>query len=257
MSGGLPWITVVTARVWTTPKPDAESGKENEDRFWLSGCRVGEPLTRPVYAAVADGASGSLFSREWARELVRLYGHSLSDEALWRQAVQNWERRTQGNDLPWYLAAKKAEGAQAAFVGVTCQADGTWEAVAAGDCCLIQRRENQLQTAFPLSVADDFSSTPALWATNAQPPQNRAATHRTAGNWSGGDDLYLMTDALALWCLREIEAGRDPWVWLDGIMSDKDFRQRVNLLRENGRLRGDDTTVLHLRFADSPTESKN
>ena len=254
MSDGL---CSVTARAWTTPKPHAESGKENEDRFWLSGYRTGEPLARPVYAAVADGASGSLFSREWASELVRLYGHSSSDETLWEQAARNWEERTSRKDLPWYLAAKKTEGAQAAFVGVTCQVNGTWGAVAAGDCCLIQRRDNQLRTAFPLARADDFSSMPALWATNAQPAQNRAATHRTTGFWAAGDDLYLMTDALAAWCLREIEAKRDPWVWLDGIASDKDFRQRVQILRENGRLRGDDTTVLHLRFADFPTESTN
>jgi hypothetical protein len=64
-----------------------------------------------------------------------------------------------------------------------------------------------------------------------------------------------MTDALALWFLRQKEGGECPWVWLDSILSDKDFRQRVRILRENGRLRGDDTTLLHLRFDSSPKES--
>lgn len=238
----------MTARVWTTPKPDAESGRENEDRFWLSGYRPGELLTNCIHAAVADGASGSLFSREWARELTRFFCQADSPEVLWEQAVTHWEKRIVGIDLPWYLAAKRMAGAQAAFVGVTCRPDGTWNALAAGDCCLLLRRDNRLSAVFPLTRTDDFSQTPALWATHAQPAQNAAATRRISGCWEPGDNLYLMTDALALWCLREIEAGRDPWVWLDGIWSDRDFRQRVRILRENGRLRGDDTTVLHLRF---------
>lgn len=245
----------VTARVWSTPKPDAESGRENEDRFWLSDYRPGEPMNSCLHAAVADGASGSLFSREWARELVRLYGSLPREEILWEEAIQSWKGKIAGKDLPWYLEARKAEGAQAAFTGVTCHADGAWNAIAAGDCCLLQRRDNALQTVFPLTRADDFSSTPALWATHAKPAQNVSATRHAAGCWEPGDSLYLMTDALALWFLREREAGRDPWVWLDGVGSDKDFRQRVTILRENGRLRGDDTTVLHLRFDRFPTES--
>jgi hypothetical protein len=248
----------VTTHLWTTPKPDAESGKENEDRFWLSGCRPDDSFENCFRAAVADGASGSLFSREWARELTRVYcqsSHSLPDDVLWQRAAADWEHCIAGKDLPWYLAAKRAEGAQAAFIGVSCCKNGTWEAVAAGDCCLFQRRGTALAALFPLTRVDDFSFSPALWATHALPPQNAAATRREAGRWEIGDCLYLMTDALALWCLREIEAKRDPWVWLDGIVSDKDFRQRIDILRENGRLRGDDTTVLHLRFDDSGKES--
>jgi hypothetical protein len=250
--------TAVTARLWTTPKPDAESGTENEDRFCLSGFRPGEPLSRSLSAAIADGASGSLFSREWARELVRSYCRSSSsdsDASLWETSARNWKHIIADRELPWYLAAKKAEGSQAAFLGVTCGENGAWDAVAAGDCCLFQRRDSRLLTVFPLTRADDFSLNPMLWATHALPTQNAAATQRAAGRWEPGDTLYLMTDAAALWCLREIEAKRDPWVWLDSIVSDRDFRQRVGVLRENRRLRGDDTTVLHLRFGECHRES--
>ena len=238
----------MTARVWSTPKPDAESGKENEDRFWLSGYRPGEPFTSFLRAAVADGASGSLFSREWARELARLYGDSLPIKILWEQSRQRWGGQINGKDLPWYLEARKSEGAQAAFIGVTSHPDGTWHATAAGDSCLLQRRDSTLLTIFPLTRADDFNHTPALWATHAQPAQNASATRSATGQWEPGDSLYLMTDALALWFLREKEVGQSPWVWLDSVLSDMDFRQRVKILRENGRLRGDDTTLLHLRF---------
>ncbi len=245
----------MTARVWSTPKPDAESGKENEDRFWLSGCRPGETFTSPLRVAVADGAGGSLFSREWARELARLYGDSLTSEALWEAARQRWSQQIAGVDLPWYLEARRSEGAQAAFIGVTCHRDGTWQATAAGDSCLLHRRGDALLTVFPLTHADDFSKTPALWATHAQPAQNASATRFIEGRWEPGDSLYLMTDALALWFLREKEGGEYPWVWLDSILSDKDFRQRVKILRENSRLRGDDTTLLHLHFDRFPKES--
>lgn len=246
----------IAARVWTTPKPDAESTRENEDRFWLSGFRPGDLLTQSLHAAIADGASGSLFSREWARELVRLFcgSPSLSDSALWQRAAENWEQSVAGRDLPWYMVTKRAEGAQAAFLGITCRPDGTWNAIAAGDCCLFQRRGSALRMIFPLTRSDDFSHSPALWATGASPSQNAAATCRVEGGWEAGDNLYLMTDALALWSLGEIEAKRDPWVWLDGITSNGDFRRRVTLLRENGRLRGDDTTLLHLRLMNSEKE---
>ncbi|MES2462303.1 MAG: hypothetical protein V4671_17080, partial [Armatimonadota bacterium] len=161
-----------------------------------------------------------------------------------------------GRELPWYQAAKRQQGAQAAFLGVTCRDDGTWTAVAAGDCCLIQRRDDRLVSSFPLVRSGDFSSNPALWATHAVPAQNVAAIHQMSGGWRVGDSLYLMTDALAQWCLREREAKRDPWVWMDGIVSDNDFLRRITLLRENGRLRGDDTTVLHLEFGNLDEESR-
>ncbi|MES2462302.1 MAG: hypothetical protein V4671_17075, partial [Armatimonadota bacterium] len=87
----------VKVRLWTTPKQDAESGKENEDRFWLSGCRPGEPSGPALIAAIADGASGSLFSREWARHLVRVYCESGAPQpfpknAFWEEAIQGWEK---------------------------------------------------------------------------------------------------------------------------------------------------------------------
>jgi hypothetical protein len=138
-------------------------------------------MTSPLRAAVADGASGSLFSREWARELARFYGASLPVETLWEEARQRWSGLIAGKDLPWYLEARRAEGAQAAFIGVTCHTDGTWEAAAAGDCCLLHRRENALRTIFPLTRTDDFSKTPALWATHAQPAQNASATRLRRG----------------------------------------------------------------------------
>jgi hypothetical protein len=251
-------FAALIARVWTTPKPDAESGKENEDRFSLSGYQPDSQFENDIKAAVADGASGSLFSREWARELTRAYcqqGAHSSEAPLWETAAQHWKQGVRGKNLPWYLEARASEGAQAAFLGLTWAKDGTWEAIAAGDCCLFQRQGNRVRSIFPLARSEDFSAHPALWATNAGGEQNRAATRRTSGYWSPGDNFYLMTDAIAFWCLREIEEKRDPWIWLDTIGSEKDFRQRVEILRESGRLKGDDTTILHLRFADREKES--
>ena len=75
--------------------------------------------------------------------------------------------------------------------------------------------------------------------------------------WLPRDELYLMSDALSLWFLTEAEQGREPWRWLRDIRGQSEppplFRERIEALREAGRLRDDDTALVSLYFSETPT----
>jgi len=57
-----------------------------------------------------------------------------------------------------------------------------------------------------------------------------------------------MTDALAKWCLAEREAGGNPWCELELLLAlperSDGFTFWIERLREAGRLRNDDVTLL-------------
>jgi hypothetical protein len=62
-----------------------------------------------------------------------------------------------------------------------------------------------------------------------------------------GDEFYLVTDALANWILRQIEANADPWQELNRLSDRHAFMDWVEDLRDRQLLQNDDTTMLHLR----------
>jgi hypothetical protein len=66
------------------------------------------------------------------------------------------------------------------------------------------------------------------------------------GTWAVGDVFYLMTDALARWCLRRLPDGEQPWPTLDDLCraDPSVFTEWVRTEREGRRLQDDDITVL-------------
>lgn len=204
-------------------------------------------------AAVADGATTAFLSGYWAELLCQGYcalgggsGVSLPDLHALRAT---WHRYTLSQPLPWYMQEKAKAGAAAALVGITLFPDQErWEAVAVGDCCLLQWRDTQPITTFPVERSDDFGAIPVLLHTD---PHHRGETYlRTAsGTFRPGDIFYLMSDALAAWFLREFEQGREPWNWLKDLKGNDsipEFMSRIRSLRESGRLKNDDTTLIQL-----------
>jgi hypothetical protein len=209
-------------------------------------------------AAVADGASESLFAGLWAELLADAYcdatgtGVALPPlEPLRRQ----WQAHTAATNLPWHAEEKRARGAAAALVGVALSPpdeDGCrWDAVAVGDSCLfIVRGGARLLVSFPVKRSDDFSGLPRLLhtipgAAGAADPD----PHRAQGRVQEGDDLYLMSDALGAWFLGESERGREPWRWFVGLQDRETFAERIRQLRTDGRLRDDDVTLVHLSLS--------
>jgi hypothetical protein len=217
--------------------------------------------------AIADGAAGSSWSALWARLLVEEFVKSPKPQpepfANWLPAVQQrWAavvnaRPNHGQPAPWYVEDRIQQGAFAAFLGVVIDEATTWrggkrkrwQALAIGDCCLFQVRDNRLVKAAPLGRAKDFGNTP--WLVGSRSPLDKTLSKKTVhlkGDWAANDRLWLMTDALALWFLQQIEQGHRPWKALDRLLlagePNDAFIEWINELRGAQQLRNDDVTLL-------------
>ncbi|MBI5760745.1 MAG: protein phosphatase 2C domain-containing protein [Planctomycetales bacterium] len=200
--------------------------------------------------AVADGATESVCSDVWAKLLVEGYlAQPITDVAEWIAWLAPLRRRWWDDvgqrELPWYAEHKLADGAAAALVGLVIQPDKTWQAVAVGDSCLFQMRAGELIEAFPITRSDDFNNRPRL--ISSHPPKQEPQLQTVSGVWQSGDELLLMTDALAQWFLSKLESQQDP---VSGVrylldLHDNPAEQAVAIesLRDAEVLRNDDVIL--------------
>ncbi len=226
---------------------DGHAPSENEDAFAPSAPLLEGPV---LHAAVADGATESLFSGLWARLLARAFtGGGLMDAPGLLAALpglqREWHQEVSGRPLPWYAQEKLQEGAFATLLGVRLEA-GRWDGLAVGDSCLFQVREDRLVRCFPLEHSRDFGSSPFLLSTHVRRNAEVGPRVRVAsGEARSGDTLLLMTDALACWFLAAHERGEAPWRALPGA-SPEDFAAFIAGLRGRKVIRNDDCTLLRL-----------
>ncbi len=218
------------------------------------------PSVPSLRCAIADGATESSFSGQWARQLVQTFGRPGVSIESWIDAIPTmqraWRRAVATRDLPWYAEQKVRSGAFAAFVGVhltdspTGPIAGQWQALSIGDSCMFIVRDGDVELAFPLQTSDAFGSTPYLLSSVASHTAAvRSALARSAGPWYHGDRFFLLTDALAQWFLRCHEAGGRPWETLDTFINSRGRRQFTVWLaeqRRSGSIRNDDTTMLRI-----------
>jgi hypothetical protein len=208
--------------------------------------------------AVADGASESAHAGLWARLLVEDFTGAAADAwtdalpPLQRRWAEKADPRPGDTPLPWYLEDRLRQGAFATFLGLVVDAapesNGTgagpwrWRALAIGDSCLFQVRARKLLRRFPVEHSAEFTSSPWLVGSRT-PPQG---LNRTEGDGQPGDRLWLMTDALALWFLRQVETGLEPWLELELMLdfSAERFAEWVEGRRKARELRDDDVTLL-------------
>jgi hypothetical protein len=205
--------------------------------------------------AVADGASESAEAGLWARLLVEDFVAAPARHLAWANWLPPLQDRwaaavaalPAGDTLPWYLEERSRKGAFATFLGVVVE-DSLWHALAVGDSCLFQLRGGALLRSFPVQRADEFGSTP--WLIGSRPPGAEVALkhgQRAQGEWQAGDRLWLMTDALAQWFLRQAEEGGRPWEALGQVLAEAEpdaaFAAWVGVTRSLGQLRNDDVTL--------------
>lgn len=236
------------------------SAEEYEDAYFPhhTGKRSGKQLN----LAVADGASEGMLSGQWAQILVRSFCRQTNTSArmdeLLARAHYSWEkwqahyldlRERQNRPVQWYEEPGLRKGAFATLLGLSLAQDGDaarWSALALGDSCLFQVRDNQLIAAFPLDQAADFDNRPFLLASN--PALNKGLNdhvHQMEGDAQSGDRLLMMTDALAQWFLHDCETGGTPWTVFD-LTTQHDFEQWIQTLRHEHTIRNDDVTLLAL-----------
>jgi hypothetical protein len=248
-------------QVYWQPKA-GNSPAEYEDACWPR--QAGE-FPGSMHAAVADGATETSFSGLWARLLVSAYGRGRLAEATWNEDLNRirrvWQRAVGQKPLPWYAEEKLRLGAFAALTGLTLYpptdgdgSGGEFQALSIGDSCLFQWREGRLIWSFPFTAAEEFNSRPLLIPSLERGTENEVAAQRSDGQWCAGDTFLLMTDALACWTLRAVEAGGDPFALLESIGDPQAFHEftathRAQIDSDGNRLlKNDDVTfvVVHL-----------
>jgi hypothetical protein len=203
-----------------------------------------------LWFAIADGATETSFSGEWARLLTSAYAEkrltTITPDAIQPLSAE-WEAKiagqTAGAPLPWYAETKLIDGAASSLVGLHITASGGWKAIGAGDSCLFQVRGMQVVASFPLSQPDEFNSRPLLIST--QKGYNTALAELQAeGEWLPGDMFYLMTDALAHWFLKR------PTDYIPRLNSlgPRRFEKLIHYLRAEKLCKNDDVTFLRVRL---------
>jgi hypothetical protein len=242
--------------------------------------------------ALADGASEGCFTGLWARLLVEDFvAHAEGDVGQWAFSLsaiqQRWDIDVRARKLDWDSDYWVEQGAFAAFLGIVLESSPLppavghhvpmvgrmgegqgvrafyrWQAVAIGDTCLFHTRDGALLRAFPLEDSHQFNNAPKLVGARASAEE---VLHRRLvwpdGRGQPGDRLWLMSDALAQWCLAEQETGRNPWRELECVLLPSPacrtrqdgrgaggegslFAEWIEDLRSTRGLRNDDVTLL-------------
>jgi hypothetical protein len=199
--------------------------------------------------AVADGASESIFAGEWANMLCEAFvaaPPSRETIGTWLAKLQKrWLAGVSKKAVPWYIEEKLQDGAFATFLGLIVDGDEkrakrSWRAIAVGDSCLFHVRDDAMIVSFPMEKAAGFGTRPHLIGSRQSGSVDLTAA---AGFLEPGDQLFLMTDALAEWFLTQHEKGRKPWQRLARLTQER-FAELVDSLRDTKRLKNDDVTLL-------------
>lgn len=237
--------------------------EEFEDAF----CPVeSEYKGQQFRCAIADGASSGMLSREWARILTKTFYKSSASftdiptifyETLteWKTWIQEYlrTREEQNKPIKWYEEPGLREGAFATLLALELNGDGPageWQAIAIGDSCLFQIRQDQLLARFPIRQSEEFNNSPAL--VRSIPTHNDILDDKFAklgGEWQIDDQFYLMTDALAHWFLNACEKNQLPWRILRDLKFDdqeQTFKELVAKWRMSRIMRNDDVTLVRI-----------
>ncbi|MEG4287049.1 protein phosphatase 2C domain-containing protein [Microcoleus sp. A006_D1] len=216
-------------------------------------------------AAIADGASTSLWPREWANFLVEHFCHHNQDsiasiherwEEWLRPLQEKWRQHSlkikKDPTIPWYAqGSKDKDHGSATFVGLKLRppneaGEKIWEALAVGDSCLFQIKPNSDElVAFLLNKSEQFTTVTncfhSLPEYKSYPPAFRNDLYEE------GDIFLLATDALAEWIIKDCENRTDRWKKLISVATQEEFTNFINQLRDDRLIKNDDTTLLRLK----------
>ena len=235
---------------------------ENEDAVWPSSDYKRRKNRRCFRCAVSDGATQSSFSNYWANLLVQRAQQSsqrrLKTEIC--KAQKSWKEYIALRDLPWHAEIKVRKGAHATLLWLQIdkfkkKTGGKWKALAIGDTCLFQISDNNLICSFPITDSNDFDNTPKLINSITSNYKNIWDEYvvKEKGAWENNDQFFLLTDALAYWFLNEYRIGNNPSEEIHTRViqfnnSEEMYSAWINDLRNEGRLRNDDTSLVWLKL---------
>lgn len=219
-----------------------------------------------VRVAVADGATESLLSGDWAKTLSERVVAEQIPHRRWtdaiKLAIQDWpdyladyreERTRRRKPIAWYEEPGLERGAEATLVALRLRNPragerGRWWSMGVGDATLFHVRGEDCQRAFPLHHSSAFNTSPHLIRSLDQEGTFKRRLRKTTGDWEAEDLFFLCTDALAAWFLERKEQSERPWqVWRDfGSRDCQPFESWVADERSSGRLKNDDVTLVRV-----------
>ena len=200
------------------------SDDENEDNILVPSLTELESEKEKKFA-ISDGATESIFSREWSSLLVSCFKDKPFDMVNLPSTInaisETWYSNISSIDLPWYAQEKLEIGAFATFLGLKLDLkDQVFEAVSIGDCTLFQIRNNEFLKSFPIEKYEEFGNTPALFSINPKYQTNFEETVKYLKvNVESGDLLILSSDAIAMWIFNRLNNGEKPWLNLEILLS--------------------------------------
>ncbi len=190
------------------------SSIENEDAFSIPPLKIKDTYLR---TAIADGATESSFSREWADLLVSYYytfdfRNETFSETLLPTIKRSWLERINVIDLPWYAQQKMEMGAFASFLGLDVNLEnGDSKIIAVGDSNIFIFRNNKMVLTFPIEKAIDFGTTPFLISSEIEKNQKESHFFLEKDFKVFSEDILLLcTDAISHLILHEVEIGNNP-----------------------------------------------
>ena len=240
---------------------DAAQAEQYQDAFALDAKRG--------VAAIADGVSSSLFSAPWAKILTEAVVssppdvHDASSLFPWLAAQRTkWNETVDTANLAWHQKAKMQQGAQSTLLWARvlppderdrqCPDSPRLQCFAIGDCLLLHARGSQMLRAFPIESSAAFDENPQVLASIESKQDQSLAFHRLYDYCQAGDLLILCTDAIGAWAIKQLEDGA-TMLWRDfWDMEPADWTAWIARLREEGRMRYDDATMVLLRISQPP-----
>ena len=264
-----------------TMEKRGSSSQESDDKVFTANKSFPTKEGKKFRArfAVADGATECSFSNVWADILVRDYcnkGYKSAGglERYIKKLSKKWSQKISTDNLPWYAQEKVKNGAFSTLIGFELEGlrlidgirqikkqmseektprSGKWSSIAVGDSCLFQIQDKKLIRSFPIEKSTDFNSTPILVSSDSIKNETLLKSTRVLqGSWKSNDEFYICTDAFAAWFLSESEKNNTPWTEFDQVIQDpkplEKFRSWVNIKRESGLMKNDDTTVIVIKL---------
>ena len=238
---------------------EPEHPDQNQDAWWLNA--------QDGVAAIADGVTSGIFSRQWAKILTRAAIEKWPDPSdkeqfpAWLVDLRTqWEAEIDTSGLAWYQRAKLREGGFSTLVWMRLLnndklSDGpnesAAEVMAIGDSCLFHVRDDELLESFPLHSSHEFDSSPLVLGSVDLNRDDQLQFERLEISCRTNDLFVLCTDAVAAWALERQEQGEAvPWsrYWE---ISPEAWASEVCDLRMHSKMRYDDATVLLLRVSST------
>jgi hypothetical protein len=191
--------------------------------------------------AIADGASESYASGEWAKLLVDGFVRAGTNRDWLQVPQQRWQDDIGRRASSWYAEEKFTAGAHATFLGVQfthTDGEANWGAEAVGDSCMFILHDDHLETSFPMSNSSEFTRAPSLLNSHGGSP----VWEFGMGALPRGSVLVLASDALAQYLLRSSEQKAFIGQALLHV-DDRTFPEWVEASRATGDLRNDDVAL--------------